>query len=517
MLFNTLDYWLFLPVAVAAYYIVPHKLRNAVLLAASYWFYYQSLVLSELPVSLIFALPLATLIAYGAGLLAPRLSGRAKGAVKILALLAVLGILLYFKYTNFFIEALNGLLAAVGSGRHFGALGLLAPIGVSVFTFQAIGYILDVNNGKRDPERNIVIFALFLAFFPQILSGPIGRANQLLPQFRQRHALRYQNLLFGGQRFLWGLFKKAVAADWLYLVVEAVYAKVSANTGAPLLMAALLYGLFLYLDFSAYSDMALGSAKMMGFDLLENFDAPYYATNFSGFWKRWHMSLTSWLTDYIFTPLVWSRWVNKLVFGKKWNDHAPHFAANLIIVFLISGFWHGATVNFLIWGLLQGLFRCFEELLHKLFGKPRKLKSPLVSGLRNTGKRLMVYLAFTLSLAFFRLPTPSDVAFLFRNLFVNFRFSDMIQSVQATVLGNVSNSQLHADIVFAVVGASLLLVALLDWFIIYKAPKDRDCPGNVLQHLRAVPRWLCYLFMIAAILVVGVFGKSGFIYAGVMG
>lgn len=515
MLFTTLAYWLFLPAAVAVYYITPHKLRNYVLLAVSYFYYYQALRVSDLPALLFVPLVLGTLLSYGAGLLAPRLTGRAKSVVKVLGILSVLSFLFYFKYTNFFITTFNSLLSSVGSGHSFNTLQLLVPVGISVYTFQAIGYLIDVNNGKLEPERNLVRYALFLSFFPQVRMGPIARSNQLLPQFRERHPLRYQNILFGGQRFLWGLFKKAVVADWLFLIIENVYGGLSLKSGAPLLMAVVFYALMLYLDFSAYSDMALGSAKMMGFELLENFATPYFATNMSGFWKRWHMSLTSWLADYVFTPLVWSRWVNKLVFGKKWNDHAPHIAANLIIVFLVSGFWHGATLNFLIWGALQGIYRVAEEWMHKI-RKPKKLQNSFLDGMRNAAKRLVVYVLFAFSLIFFRLPDPADAFYVISHMFDSFRFSELAAIVQNTVLINVSGSPGYMVYTLIVVGISLLLIALLDWFIIYKAPKTRINAGNVLQHLSAVPRWLCYIFMILAILSVGVFGKSGFIYGNIM-
>lgn len=546
----------------AVYYILPHVLRNAFLLIASYYFYMQTV-----PVFAVY-IAASTLLTYGSALLsrkpgfssklkevnnsvsfsesvsgqpkkkkvfsaaagtfvevdaepvtkptkdsAKNSSGSGRG-LKIMLLVTVLlnlSFLLVFKYAAFFADIINPLFTVIGLSFTVPRLDLIAPLGISFYTFQSLGYIIDVYRNKVEPERNPINYAVFISFFPQILSGPIGRSNQLLPQFKKRHPIKYQNLLFGAQRFMWGLFKKAVLADWLGLVVDGIYGNVRNNVGLPLLAAAVLYGLFIYLDFSAYCDMALGAAKMLGFDLLENFQAPYFATNMSGFWRRWHMSLTFWLTDYIFTPLVWSRWVNKLAFGKKWQDHAPHFAANIIIVFLISGLWHGASINFLIWGGLHGIFRVGEELLHKI-RKPGKIKSKLLLTVVNPFKRLIVFSLACFAHIFFKLPTTAEAVFVIKNMFKPTELMEFVATVYRLIYLNIASGVEFIDVMLYVIGGGLLLVMLCDYFVIYRAKKSRSNPGNVLQHLPFLLRWPVYLFIVAAIIAFGYFGSSAFVY-----
>ncbi len=504
---NTFSYLLFLGVVLVAYYLLPQKLRNYALFIASYYFYMQTA-----PVNVIYMVA-STLLTFGSALLSTRIANK-RTSDWFLALTIVLNLscLLVFKYSTFFADIVNGIAMSVGGKAFVPLRSWIAPLGISFYTFQSLGYVIDVYRKKVAPERNIATYAVFISFFPQILSGPIGRADQLLPQFKETHPLRYQNILFGGQRFLWGLFKKAVIADWLGTVVDNIYGNFTERSGLILLAAVVLFALQLYFDFSAYTDMALGAAKMLGFSLLENFRAPLFATNMSDFWKRWHISLTSWFNDYIFTPLVWSRWVNKLVFGKKWQDRAPHFALNILIVFAVSGLWHGASLSFVLWGLLHGAFRVAEEILHKI-KKPAKIKNKWLRGVRNTGKRLIVFCLSAGSLVFFRLPTTFQYAqYVFQNLFTSFDWNAMVADIYRIIYENIASSVGFVTFILWVVGAAIALVLTCEYFVIYKAPKNRDNPGNILQHVPAIPRWICYVFILASIVAVGVFGSSSFVY-----
>jgi len=443
----------------------------------------------------------------------------------ILVLLLNLSALVFFKYTNFLGEVLNPLFTRLHVGFTLPTLSLLLPLGISFYTFQSIGYMIDVYRGKIKPEKNPIDYALFMCFFPHILSGPIARFSQLMPQIKSKRRLNYQNLLFGAQRFAWGLFKKTVISDWFLMVSSELYARMYTQTGLPVIVAAILYGLYVYMDFSAYCDMALGAARMLGFTLIENFGAPYFAINFSSYWKRWHISLTTWLTDYIFTPLVWSRWWNKLFFGKHWEDHAPHFAANIVIIFLISGIWHGAGYAFLIWGALHGIYRLLEELLHKI-RKPGQIKNKALLWLINPFKRLVVFALATIAHVFFavgngsiappegaaRSSNLSDAAYAFKAMIGPFDFSALLDSLTSIFRTYVTSDARYIQYHMAVIAGACLLVMLLDYLVIYRATKKRVNPGNVLQHVPFLLRWPIYLFMVAAIILVGYFGNSPFIY-----
>ena len=575
MVFNELPFLIFLAVVVAVYYLLPlllrygfpalfapfdalngrfpHLLRNGFLLAASCYFYIQTVPVFAvyMTASIVFTYSLSLLIGatkklrveaalppaapattrvFRNGVFvdvvpepepAPEpqeqrvdaMGPRGKKAVFIIAIILNIGLLFVFKYADFFSGMFNSVVGVFGGVFSLPILKLAAPLGISFYVFQSTGYVIDVYRKKVAPERNPITYAAFISFFPQISSGPIGRADQLLPQFRQAHPLNYKNLLYGGQRFIWGLFKKVVLANWLGIIVDTIYSDISSYSGLTLIGAAVMYGLFIYIDFSAYTDMALGTAKALGFTLVENFKAPYFATNMSGFWRRWHASLTSWLTDYIFTPLVWSRWANKLAFGKKWEDRAPHFAANILIVFLISGLWHGANYNFIIWGSLHGLFRVGEELFHKI-RRPGKIKNKYALAAINPFKRIVVFVLATFAHIFFYFgdETPSYTLGVIKKMIAPLSWTALMDTVRAIVSTYVVSDANYVNIMFYVLGFALLLLAVCDYFVIYRAKKTRDNPCNVLQHLPFLLRWPCYIFIIAAIIAYGYFGTSEFVY-----
>ncbi|HPE16782.1 MAG TPA: MBOAT family O-acyltransferase [Oscillospiraceae bacterium] len=326
MAFTSLRYFIFLPGVVLARRLVPARFRPALLLAAGYAF---CLLLSPACAITLFGV---TLVAYAAGrLMAARPAQKRLFAA--LALLAVLGLLGFLKYYDFFASL-------VGAP----ALALLLPAGLSFFTFQAAGYVVDVYRGEVPAERDFFVFALFLAFFPQVTSGPIGRAGALLPQLRETRPNGREDLAAGVPLFLWGLFKKLVVADSLAVAANAAFAAPSDFSSAQLIFASLAFTFQIYCDFSGYTDMARGSARCLGVDLMRNFDAPYFSTSVRDFWRRWHISLSTWFRDYLYIPLGGSRK------GKA------RTCLNLLVVFAVSGLWHGAAVTFVLWGALHGLF-----------------------------------------------------------------------------------------------------------------------------------------------------------------
>jgi D-alanyl-lipoteichoic acid acyltransferase DltB (MBOAT superfamily) len=345
MNFISLSYLLFLPVVALLWYLVPGRAKRPVLLAASWAFY-----LCWAPVYGLFLL-FSTLSTYICALLI------AKKRTKLwpaLTLILNLGMLLVFKYTGFFLSAGSGLLRLVGVSSALPRPELLLPVGISFYTFQAVGYVIDVWRGDVEPERNVVDYALFVSFFPQIASGPIGRAGRLLPQLTRPVGFIDENLKRGVLRIIWGMAKKLLIADHLAVIVNAAFGDVFAFSDGQLAVAAICYTFQIYCDFSSYTDIAVGSARLLGIELDENFRSPYLARSLRDFWRRWHISLSTWFRDYLYIPLGGS------------SVKTVRRCLNLLIVFAVSGLWHGAAFTFVVWGLVHGLLQVFGVVLKPL-------------------------------------------------------------------------------------------------------------------------------------------------------
>jgi D-alanyl-lipoteichoic acid acyltransferase DltB (MBOAT superfamily) len=306
-------------------------------------------------VEYIFLIILSTLIDYRAGIGIEEASGEAERKRYLyLSLLVNLGLLFSFKYFNFFGGALNDLFSSVNIKYSLPELKVLLPIGISFYTFQTLSYTIDVYRGKKKAERHLGIFAVYVAFFPQLVAGPIERSIHLMPQFKEEHKLIYSNVSAGIKLMLWGYFKKLVIADRAALLVNTVYNNPEDYTGFPLWAATYLFAFQIFCDFSAYSDIARGSARVMGFDLMKNFRRPYFAHNIGEFWHNWHISLSTWFRDYVYIPLGGNR-VSKL-----------RYYFNIMAVFLTSGLWHGANWTFIFWGGLHGIYHVITHQLTTL-------------------------------------------------------------------------------------------------------------------------------------------------------
>ena len=330
MNFNTLEFLLFLPAVLALHWALPHRLRWALLLASSWLFYFWWEPMAGL---LLVAVTAATwLCGLGAAREKPPAARRACLAMALGACLGCLGV---FKYAGFF----AGLIPGGPAWR------LLLPVGISFYTFQALSYVLDVYRGRTAPEGHFGYYALFISFFPQLVAGPIERSGRLLPQLRRERTLSREQLSAGGWLLLTGYFKKAAIADGLAPLVDAVYAAPGQAAGPEIIAATALFGLQIYCDFSGYSDIARGSAGLLGVELMENFQAPYAARSIREFWRRWHISLTAWFTDYVYIPLGGSR------------RGLPRRCFNIMAVFLLSGLWHGADWTFVAWGGIHGIYQ----------------------------------------------------------------------------------------------------------------------------------------------------------------
>ncbi len=346
MLFNSINFLVFFPVVVFIFFMIPKKCRYLWLLAASYYFY---MCWNAKYVILIFS---STLVTWIAGWLVSVCKTHRKWMLGG-SLLFNLGLLFFFKYFDFFWEAWGKVFSMVGGRLPDKPFDVLLPVGISFYTFQALGYMLDVYRGKIEPEKNFFRYALFVSFFPQLVAGPIERSDRLLRQihFIERiDVWNYDNIAHGLMQMVWGLFQKMVIADRVAVIVNTVFGNYYIYRTVPLVIGAVGFALQVYCDFASYSSIAIGAAKVMGFDLMENFDTPYFARSISEFWRRWHISLSSWFRDYVYIPLG----------GNRCSRLRKYL--NLFLTFVVSGFWHGAGWTFLAWGMLHGTYQIVGDL-----------------------------------------------------------------------------------------------------------------------------------------------------------
>ena len=345
MLFNSLNFIIFLFLVVAVYYLLSKNAwRKIFILAASYYFY-ACFDLAMLPI-----LMAVTGIAYGYGMYIAKTDNRSKAGLATIIVLLLLP-LLCFKYLDFIIDSTSDILSLASITMQMPDLELFLPIGISFYTFMAVGYVVDVFKGKVQAEKNLLDVALFLGFFPQIASGPIGRADQLISQLKEKQPLVYSNLSVGVKMMLWGFFMKLVVGDRAGIYVDTVFGNYMHHNGVSLMLATFMYTIQIYCDFAGYSLIAIGAARMMGIKLMENFRRPYFAVSVADFWRKWHISLSTWFRDYVYFPCGGSR-CNKIKVYR-----------NLMITFLVSGLWHGAAYNFILWGGYHAINQIFGKIL----------------------------------------------------------------------------------------------------------------------------------------------------------
>jgi len=400
----------------------------------------------------------------------------------LLSLAANLGLLFAFKYFNFFNGAARAAFHHFNIVYHIPNLRVLLPVGISFYTFQTLSYSIDVFRGERKAEHHFGIFALYVAFFPQLVAGPIERSTRLLPQFSEKHQFNYQRLIDGFILMVWGFFKKIVIADRLAVVVNHVYNNVPDYNGISFLIASYCFALQIYCDFSGYSDIAIGAAKIMGYDLMTNFDRPYFSKSISEFWKRWHISLSTWFRDYLYIPLGGNR-------VKKW-----HWYFNMMVVFLLSGLWHGANWTFLIWGGLHGFYLILSILTTTL----RKKFALIFFRNENSvlSKIFKVVVTFHLVLfgwVFFRANSLADAIYILKKIFLSFE-SNLLHY-------GLDRSQWYS----AVLAVSLLI-------LVHFAERKRSL-SSIIRSQPAMLRWgLCFLLTIGVV-VLGYYDQSlQFIY-----
>ncbi|HEX2946904.1 MAG TPA: MBOAT family O-acyltransferase [Clostridia bacterium] len=481
MIFNSLQYALFISLIVILYFILPQRTRWIFLLAASYFFY----VCFDARYALL--LLFSTVITFFSALLLHTARNQRQKVLYFVSCLVVnLGILFVFKYFNFFSETAADIMRLLGVQYQPLKLSLVLPVGISFYTFQTLGYLIDVYKGKSEPERHFGKYALFVSFFPQIAAGPIGRFESLRPQLDSKHIFDAERIRSGLLLIGQGLIKKLVIADRLAVLVNSVYDAPAKHSGIHFAIATVFFSIQIYCDFSGYTDIAIGSARLLGISLMENFKRPYLGTSVAGFWKRWHISLTSWFRDYLYIPL-----------GGNRKRHLP----NILFVFLASGLWHGASLTFVIWGFLNGLYQVLGIMTRKYTDKAKfLLKISDSSILFIYFKRLTTFVLIAFSWIFFRAASFGDLKLILTRLF----------TWNASFFANFNTKGLGMEKPELIVSlAAVLLLA------VYEIIQEKISVGAVLRRRPIAVRWAVYMAVIAVIILFGVYGdanSSQFIY-----
>ena len=400
MLFNSIQFLIFFPIVTIIYFLIPQRYRWALLLAASCYFY-----MAFVPKYLLI-LAITITIDYFAGIGLEKYSGRKRKWLLIASIVSNVGMLAFFKYFNFANENLAALANFIGWNYPIKNLAIILPIGLSFHTFQSLSYTIEVYRRKFKAERHFGYLATYVMFYPQLVAGPIERPQNVLPQFHTEHKFDYQRVTDGLKWMAWGMFKKVVIADRMAIFVNPIYDAPGQYDGPALLVATIAFAIQIYCDFSGYSDIALGSAQVMGIKLMKNFNHPYFAKSISEFWNRWHISLSTWFRDYLYIPLGGNR------------VHRIRWVFNLFITFVVSGLWHGANWTFIVWGALHGFYVVFFGLTANLWRRisfvMRLSQRPRIeSGIAILSTFLMVSFAWI----FFRANSLSDAIAIAQGLF----------------------------------------------------------------------------------------------------
>lgn len=391
MLFNSNAFYVFLPVVFTIYWMIPAKYRWGVLFISSYYFY------MSWNVKYVVLILTTTLVSFGTALLIERTESRRKKKLCMAAaLLICFGILFFFKYFNFLSKSVTDLLQKIAIPVHETTLNLMLPVGISFYTFQTLSYVIDVYKGETKACHHLGKYATFIAFFPQLVAGPIERTRNLLPQIESEHTFHTKKGIHGAKMIAWGFFKKIAIADTVAIYVDTVYNAAESFTGFPLLFATVLFTFQIYCDFSGYSDIAVGTAELLDINLMTNFKSPYFSASIREFWSRWHISLSTWFRDYVYIPLGGNR---RGAWRTRWN---------LLVTFLVSGLWHGANWTYVLWGGIHGLGQILEREWNRVFPPKKEKKSWLRIGL--------TFLFVCLTWIFFRANTIADAGYVLTHL-----------------------------------------------------------------------------------------------------
>ncbi|MEO6940422.1 MAG: MBOAT family O-acyltransferase [Candidatus Kapaibacterium sp.] len=477
MLFNSIEFLIFFPIVTFLYFVLPHKMRWFLLLAASCGFY-----MAFIPIYILI-LFFTIIIDYAAGIIIENAEGRRRKMWLVISIVSNVGVLAFFKYFNFLNTNLTDLAQFLHWNYPVKNLGILLPIGLSFHTFQAMSYTIEVYRGNQKPERHLGIYALYVMFYPQLVAGPIERPQNLIHQFREKHVFDYTRVTDGLKLMLWGFFKKIVIADRLAELVNQVYDHSHQYHGVQLIIATYFFAFQIYCDFSGYSDIAIGAAQVMGFKLMDNFNRPYFSKNIAEFWKRWHISLSTWFKDYLYIPLGGNR-----VGKSRW-----YF--NLFIVFLISGLWHGANWTFIVWGGLHGFYLVSsiwtEKLRHSVV---RSLGLDRHPTLMKYTRAFITFHLVVFAWIFFRASSIREAMYVVTHLFSGLSFAGMLNGLGLDAFQ------------FAFAICSILFME-----VIHLMQRHRK-----MRHFFSEKpwwfRWAVYYALVMAILFFGKTGQQQFIY-----
>ena len=481
MLFNSINFLFFFVAVTVTYFLLPYKFRWILLLIASCYFY-----MAFVPVYILI-LGFTIVVDYFAGIYIENAKGKRRKLFLIFSLIANVGVLAVFKYYNFLNENFSFFLHRFGTENPIPYLSILLPIGLSFHTFQAMSYTIEVYRGNQKAERHFGIYSLYVMFYPQLVAGPIERPQNLIHQFREKYDFDYARITSGLKLMAWGLFKKVVIADRLAIVADTVYNSPGDFNSLSFIIATVFFSFQIFCDFSGYSDMAIGAARVMGFKLMTNFNKPYQSKSISEFWKRWHISLSTWFRDYLYISLG----------GKRVT--IPRWYLNLFIVFLVSGLWHGANWTFVAWGTLHGFYLVFAIITKKFRDKINHLfffdKIPLLPS-------ITTFILVGFAWIFFRAKNMYWAIYMSKSIVIG--FSEIISKIKnhQPVLENLGLSSNYMIL-------SVCLILFLE--LVHYIQTKVNIP-EILSQKPAYIRWTLYYGLILAIIFLGVFEKRQFIY-----
>ncbi len=463
MLFNSNHFILFFIIVTLSYFSLGLKGRLYLLLFASCYFY---MVFRPIYILILF---FTIIIDYYAGIYIEKSQGQNRKIILIVSLISNIGILAYFKYFNFLNQNLTHFLGIFKLENNIPFLEILLPIGLSFHTFQAMSYTIEVYRGKQKAEQQFGVYALYVMFYPQLVAGPIERPQNILPQLKTFQKYNWENVKSGLILMAWGLFKKVVIADRLALFVDYAYDNPSEKNGLTLLIATFFYTFQIYCDFSGYSDIAIGSARVMGYNLMENFKSPYFSKSISEFWRRWHISLSSWFRDYLYIPL-----------GGNRNGFVKQYLA-LFLVFMVSGLWHGAKWTFIVWGSLHGVYLVLAAIRDKIF--PVNTHNSTLKDLLNN---VSTFIIVMFTWVFFRASGLFDARQIFGKI------------AQLKLIDSIPNIMNNNELIFSF--ALILLLLLKDKFYFYFNTKNNYGFG------------ILFFTLLISSYFLGVFSNLQFIY-----
>ncbi len=479
MLFNSIEFLIFFPIVIIGFFLLPHRFRRYFLLAASCYFY-----MSFIPKYILILLFTTCVDFFGALAVEKFRDAGNKKASKAAFLIAVLlnvGLLVFFKYLGLLGDTIN-FFGKMINMKTVVFPEVVLPIGISFHTFQSMGYLLDVVLGKEKAEKSFIDFALFLMFFPQLVAGPIERSSNLFGQLKEEHFIHYENFSVGGRWMLWGMFKKVVVADNLAMFADAVFNNVEQYSGGGLILGILCFTVQIYCDFSGYSDIAIGAARCMDIRLMKNFDTPYFSKSVPEFWRRWHISLSTWFKDYIYIPMGGNR-VSK-----------PRWVWNQMVTFTVSGIWHGAAFTYVVWGMLNGIYIVISRFVKPVKDKIKDgFARVKLTFLSNGIDMLITFCLISVTWVFFRANSFADAFYVFGNM-----FGETVCEFQH-IADFRSYIAIGATAILFIGDAFMKSPAVVAWYT--KRSWDRQ-----------IVRIVSYAVMLFIIVVCGAYDNKSFIY-----